>query len=284
MGRGAFGTVYKRILASDAGRLVAVKKLDNVIQEREKEFTTEVTVIGQTHHKNLVSLLGYCDQGVHRLLVYEYMNNGSLADVLFGMFSPDWSQRLQIAAGIAKGLMYLHEECSTPIIHCDIKPQNILLDQYLTPQISDFGLAKLLMRDQTLTLTTIRGSKGYVAPEWFRSKPVTATVDVYSYGVMLLEIICCRKCLHSETENKEEAILIDWACDCYREHRLDKLVKNDDEARKDMGMVERAVRVAIWCIQGDPSLRLSMGTVILMLEGVNEVHVPPYPFPFSSTL
>ena len=283
LGRGAFGTVYKGILASDAGRFVAVKKLDKVIQDGEKEFKTEVTVIGQTHHKNLVSLLGYCDQGVHRLLAYEYMNNGSLADMLFGMFSPDWSQRLQIAVGIAKGLMYLHEECSTPIIHCDIKPQNILLDQYLTPRISDFGLAKLLMRDQTLTLTTIRGTKGYVAPEWFRSKPVTAKVDVYSYGVMLLEIICCRKCVYSETENEEEAILIDWACDCYREHRLDKLVKNDDEARKDMGMVERAVRVAIWCIQEDPSLRPSMGTVILMLEGVIEVPVPPYPFPFSST-
>ena len=100
---------------------------------------------------------------------------------------------------------------------------------------------------------------------------------------MLLEIICCRKCVHSETENEEEAILIDWACDCYREHRLDKLVKNDDEARKEMRMVEWAVTVAIWRNQEDPSLRPSMGMVILMLEGVIEVPVPPYPFPFSST-
>ena len=283
LGRGAFGTVYKGVLASDAGRFVAVKKLDKVVQEGEKEFKTEVTVIGRTHHRNLVSLLGYCDQGVHRLLVYEYMNNGSLADLLFGISTPDWSQRLQIAFGIAKGLMYLHEECSTPIIHCDIKPENILLDEYLTPRISDFGLAKLLIRDHTRTLTTIRGTKGYVAPEWFRSKPITAKVDVYSYGVMLLEIISCRKSVHSQPENDEEAILTDWAYDCYRGHRLDKLVKNDDEARKYMGMLERVVMVAIWCIQEDPSLRPSMGMVILMLEGVVEVPVPPCPFPFSST-
>ncbi|RVW93669.1 G-type lectin S-receptor-like serine/threonine-protein kinase LECRK3 isoform X1 [Vitis vinifera] len=283
LGRGAFGTVYKGVLASDAGRFVAVKKLDKVVQEGEKEFKTEVTVIGQTHHRNLVSLLGYCDQGVHRLLVYEYMNNGSLADLLFGISTPDWSQRLQIAFKIAKGLMYLHEECSTPIIHCDIKPENILLDEYLTPRISDFGLAKLLIRDHTRTLTTIRGTKGYVAPEWFRSKPITAKVDVYSYGVMLLEIISCRKSVHSQPENEEEAILADWAYDCYRGHRLDKLVKNDDEAGKDMGMLERVVMVAIWCIQEDPSLRPSMGMVILMLQGVVEVPVPPCPFPFSST-
>ncbi|KAJ9685843.1 hypothetical protein PVL29_017779 [Vitis rotundifolia] len=283
LGRGAFGTVYKGVLASDAGRFVAVKKLDKVVQEGEKEFKTEVTVIGRTHHRNLVSLLGYCDQGVHRLLVYEYMNNGSLADLLFGISTPDWSQRLQIAFGIAKGLMYLHEECSTPIIHCDIKPANILLDEYLTPRISDFGLAKLLMRDQTRALTTIRGTKGYVAPEWFRSKPITVKVDVYSYGVMLLEIISCRKSVHSQPENEEEAILTDWAYDCYRGHRLDKLVKIDDEARKYMGMLERVVMVAIWCIQEDPSLRPSMGMVILMLEGVVEVPVPPCPFPFSST-
>ncbi|KAL6328577.1 hypothetical protein AAG906_038772 [Vitis piasezkii] len=253
LGRGAFGTVYKGVLASDGGRFVAVKKLDKVVQEGEKEFKTEVTVIGRTHHRNLVSLLGYCDQGVHRLLVYEYMNNGSLADYF------------------------------TPIIHCDIKPENILLDEYLTPRISDFGLAKLLMRDQTRALTTIRGTKGYVAPEWFRSKPITVKVDVYSYGVMLLEIISCRKSVHSLPENEEEAILTDWAYDCYRGHRLDKLVKNDDEARKYMGMLERVVMVAIWCIQEDPSLRPSMGMVILMLEGVVEVPVPPCPFPFSST-
>ncbi|KAK3224030.1 hypothetical protein Dsin_011055 [Dipteronia sinensis] len=149
LGRGAFRTVYKGVILSDARRFVVVKKLDKMEHEREKEFKTEVSVIGQTHHKNLVGLLGFCDEGEHWLLVYEYMSNGSLASFLFGISRPNWNQRVQIVLGIARGLMCLHEEHSTQIIHCDIKPQNILLDEYFTARISDFGLAKLLLADQT---------------------------------------------------------------------------------------------------------------------------------------
>ena len=148
-----------------------------------------------THHKNLVRLIGFCDEGPHKLLVYEFMCNGTLASFLFGSSAPDWKIRTQMAFGVARGLMYLHEECSTQIIHCDIKPQNVLLDDSFTARISDFGLAKLLMSDQTRTLTAIRDMTGYIAPEWFRNKPITAKVDIYSYGVMLLEIISCRKCI-----------------------------------------------------------------------------------------
>lgn len=187
-----------------------------------------------------------------------------------------------MAVGVARGLMFLHEECSTQIIHCDIKPQNILLDDSHTTRISDFGLAKLLMGDETRTQTVIRGTKGYVAPEWFRSKPITAKVDVYSYGVMLLEIICCRKNVELERGNEEDIILTDVVYDYYKCKRLAMLVENDEEARNDMKRVERLVMVAIWCIQEDPSLRPSMKTVLQMLEGVIEVSVPPSPFPFSS--
>lgn len=133
--------------------LIAVKKLDRVIQDSEKEFKTEVNVIGQTHHKNLVCLIGFCNE------VYEYLSNGTLAGFLFDR-------------AVAKGLKSRwgsHEECSTQIIHCDIKPQNILLDEYYTARISDFGLAKLLAMNQSKTLTNIRGTKGYVAPEWFKN-------------------------------------------------------------------------------------------------------------------
>jgi hypothetical protein len=189
LGRGSFGIVYNGVLVSSYTKYVAVKKLDKMVREGEREFKTEVTVIGQTHHKNLVRLLGYCDEGEHRLLVYEFMYNGSLSSFLFGVIRPSWQQRMQIASRIARGLMYLHEECSTQIIHCDIKPQNILLDDLFTAKISDFGLAKLLMNQPTRTQTGIRGTKGYVAPEWFRNTPVTVKVDVYSFGVMLLEII-----------------------------------------------------------------------------------------------
>ncbi|KDP20397.1 hypothetical protein JCGZ_05280 [Jatropha curcas] len=283
LGRGAFGTVYKGVLIlSSLKNYVAVKKLDRMVQEGEKEFKTEVSAIARTHHKNLVRLLGFCDEGLNKLLVYEFMSNGTLASFLFGISRPDWNKRLQMAFGIARGLTYLHEECSTQIIHCDIKPQNILLDDTFTARISDFGLAKLLMSDQTRTQTVIRGTRGYVAPEWFRNMPITAKVDVYSYGVMLLEIICCRKGLDMERENEEEVILADWAYDCYKQKRLDKLVEDEEEARNDSKRLEKLVMVAIWCIQEDPSLRPSMRTVTQMLEGVVQVSVPPCPSPFSS--
>ncbi|CAK9148819.1 unnamed protein product [Ilex paraguariensis] len=274
LGKGSFGTVYKGILGSDPWRYVAVKKLEKMVTEGKKEFRTEVSVIGQTHHKNLVCLLGYCDEGEYRLLLYEYMSNGSLASLLFGIFKPDWNQRQNIAFEVARGFMYLHEECSTQVIHCDIKPQNILLDDSFTARISDFGLAKLLMNDQTRTDIGIRGTKGYVAPEWFRNIAITAKVDVYSYGVMLLEIICCRRKLEMERENEEEAILFDWAYDCNKAQRLDKLV-DDEEVRNHMNRLEKLVMVAIWCIQDDPSLRTSMKKVILMFEGVVQVPAPP---------
>ncbi|KAA8515718.1 hypothetical protein F0562_018671 [Nyssa sinensis] len=277
LGKGGFGSVYKGVLPSDPKRFIAVKKLDKLVQEGEKEFKTEVSVIGQTHHKNLVRLLGYCNEGEHRLLVYEYMSNGSLASLLFGISRPDWNQRVQIAFGIARGLMYLHEECSTQIIHCDIKPQNILLDEYFTPRIADFGLAKLLLAEQTRTARTgIRGTIGYFAPEWFRKVSITVKVDVYSFGALLLEIICCKSAVEFAMGNEEQA-LIDWAYDCYCKRRLDKLVENDEEARNDMKRLERLVQVAIWCIQDDPSLRPSMRKVTQMLEGVIEVSIPPRP-------
>ncbi|KAL4601324.1 hypothetical protein ACB092_11G264400 [Castanea dentata] len=281
LGRGSFGTVYKGVLVSSHSKYVAVKKLDKMINEGEREFKTEVTVIGQTHHRNLVRLLGYCDEGEHRILVYEFMYNGSLSSFLFGVIRPSWQQRMQIALGIARGLMYLHEECSMQIIHCDIKPQNILLDDFFTAKISDFGLAKLLMNQQTRTLTGIRGTKGYVAPEWFRNTPVSVKVDVYSFGVMLLEIVCCRRCV--EVEMERAAILIDWAYECYSREKVERLVENDEEAISDMNWVKKLVMVAIWCVQDVPVLRPSMREVTHMLEGILEISAPPCPFLYSST-
>ncbi|XP_075647016.1 G-type lectin S-receptor-like serine/threonine-protein kinase LECRK3 [Castanea sativa] len=281
LGKGAFGTVYKGVLASDSKRFVAVKKLDKTVEEGEKEFKTEVSVIGQTHHKNLVQLRGYCDEGQHRLLVYEYMSNGSLATFLFGISRPHWDQRVQIAFGISRGLMYLHEECSTQIIHCDIKPQNILLDECFTPRIADFGLAKLLLAEQTRAARTgIRGTIGYFAPEWFRKGSISVKVDVYSFGVMLLEIICCKSSVTFALG--EEEALIDWAYECYKDKRLEKLIENDEEAKNDMKRLERLVIVAIWCIHEDPSQRPSMIKVTQMLEGVIEVSVPPRPSLYTS--
>ncbi|KAK1287084.1 G-type lectin S-receptor-like serine/threonine-protein kinase RLK1 [Acorus calamus] len=285
LGRGAFGIVYKGVLNSSPGIQVAVKKLDKMEEEVQKEFENEVTTIGRTHHKNLVRLLGFCNEGPNRLLVYEFMSHGSLMGYLSrGGPKPEWHRRLKIAFGIARGITYLHEECRSQIIHCDIKPHNILLDDSLEAKISDFGLAKLLKTDQTRTNTGIRGTKGYVAPEWFKKMAITAKVDVYSFGVMLLEIVCCRKNVELEMGNEEATILTDWAYDCYRQGRLDALVNDDEEVMSDLHRFERFLKVAIWCIQEDPSLRPPMKKVSQMLEGAVEVAVPPDPSSFISSI
>ncbi|KAA8526029.1 hypothetical protein F0562_007871 [Nyssa sinensis] len=275
LGRGSFGIVYKGALNFGSRNLVAVKKLDRLSQEGEREFRAEVEAIGKTHHKNLVELLGYCHEGPHRLLVYEFMSNGSLADFLFRSPRPDWNQRTWVALGIARGLVYLHEECNATIIHCDIKPQNILLDNHFTPRISDFGLAKSLMFDQTRTDTGIRGTRGYVAPEWFKRVPVTVKLDVYSFGVMLLEIICCRKSVEMVSGYEGKEILIDWVFDCYMEGNLEALmVENDDVGMCDIATLQRWVMIAIWCLEEDPSKRPTMKTVTQNLEGCVEVPIP----------
>ncbi|KAM3324517.1 G-type lectin S-receptor-like serine/threonine-protein kinase RLK1 [Capsicum chacoense] len=284
LGRGAFGIVYKGVMPISSRNVVAIKKLDRVAHEAEKEFMTEVNVISQTHHKNLVRLIGYCNEGPHRLLVYKYMSNGTLASFIFGDPRPTWSQRTNIAMGISRGLAYLHEECSTQIIHCDIKPQNILLDDYHVAQISDFGLSKLMRINQSRTLTNIRGTRGYVAPEWFRNSQVTVKVDVYSFGVLLLEIITCRKNYEPEESYGQEAILTDWVLDCFQEGKLEALVETDSEALNDKKQLERFVMVGIWCIQEDPSTRPTMRKVSQMLEGSVEVTTPPCPYNFSITI
>ncbi|XP_035543922.1 G-type lectin S-receptor-like serine/threonine-protein kinase LECRK3 [Juglans regia] len=281
VGRGSFGTVYKGAILNGQ-KIVAVKKLEKVLAEGEREFQTEMKVIGRTHHRNLVRLLGYCHDGTHRLLVYEYMSNGSLADILF---TPEkqtcWEERKGIARDIARGILYLHEECERQIIHCDIKPQNILMDDYGCAKISDFGLAKLLKPDQTRTFTGIRGTKGYVAPEWHRKLPITVKADVYSYGIVLLEIVCRRKSVDWSLP-EDIAILEGWAYHCFESGDLDQLVGPDDEV--DKKQFERMVKLGLWCIQDEPSLRPSMKKVLLMLEGTIDIPTPPSPTSFFSVI
>ncbi|KAH0745634.1 hypothetical protein KY285_007291 [Solanum tuberosum] len=271
LGRGAFGTVFKGILAEDQ-KVIAVKRLDKELVEGETEFQTEIKIIGRKHHRNLVRLIGYCLEGSRRLLVYEYMTNGSLADVLFKPEKqPTWEDRCGFARDIARGLLYLHDECDTQIIHCDIKPQNILMDDQFCAKISDFGMAKLLKKDQTRTNTRIRGTEGYVAPECSRNLPVTVKADVYSFGVVLLELICRRRCVDMSLDKNEE-ILEYWVYNCFDARELDKLVRDEEVDKRQF---ERMVKISIWCIQKEPSLRPSMKKVLLMLEETVEIPVPP---------
>lgn len=257
-----------------------MKKLEKVIEQGEKEFLTEVKVIGLTHHKNLVRLVGFCNENNHRLLVYELMENGTLSSFLFTEGKkPSWEYRAEIVLGIARGLLYLHEECETQIIHFDIEPQNVLLDTNLIAKIADFGQAKLLMKDQTRTSTNVRGTMGYMVPEWLKNAPVTNKVDVYSFGVMLLEIIFCRRHLELYTleEDSEgvEMILTDWVLHCVRAESLRDAVSDDNEVLSDFKWFERMTMLGLWCLCTNPILRPSMGKVVQMLEGIIEVGVPP---------
>ncbi|XP_031387260.1 G-type lectin S-receptor-like serine/threonine-protein kinase LECRK2 [Punica granatum] len=284
MGWGAYGSVYKGVLASNDRRVITVKVLEKITPNGDREFKTEVDTIGWTNQRNLVELIGFCNDGKNHLLVYEFMPNGSLADFRFGGSRLSWFKRIEIACGVARGLFYLHGECSKQIIHCDIKPQNILLDESLTAKISDFGLAKLFKNDQTQTVTAVRGTKGYLAPEWFRNMPISVKVDVYSFGIVLLELICCRKNCEFELNDEAQMILSDWVYNCYHEDKLDLIVEGDEETLGDMSRVRRFVMIAMWCIQEEPSMRPSMKKVTQMLEGVVEVSIPPGPFSFISSI
>ncbi|KAE8658844.1 putative serine-threonine protein kinase, plant-type [Hibiscus syriacus] len=187
IGRGGAGIVYKGMLTD--GRVVAVKRL-NEANEGEAEFVAEVNTIGKLNHMNLIDMLGFCAEKKHRLLVYEYMEQGSLAEKLES-HQLDWQKRYDIALGSAKGLAYLHDECLEWILHCDVKPQNILLDSGYRPKVSDFWLSELLDRGKLskYSFSKIRGTRGYMAPEWVLNRPITSKVDVYSYGIVTLEMV-----------------------------------------------------------------------------------------------
>ncbi|CAL5336611.1 unnamed protein product [Camellia sinensis] len=203
IGGGGFGSVFKGTLPDST--VVAVKKLES-INQGEKQFRAEVSALGTIQHINLVRLCGFCPEGKRKLLVYDYMQNGSLDSHLFHEKESkvlDWKKRYQIALRTAKGLAYLHENCRDCIIHCDIKPANILLDVDFFPKVADFGLAKLLGREFSRVLTTMGGTIGYLAPEWILGLAITTKADVYSYGMMLFELISGKR----NTDQSEERIV-----------------------------------------------------------------------------
>ncbi|KAI9125924.1 hypothetical protein K1719_003342 [Acacia pycnantha] len=280
IGRGSFGVVYKGKIQGN-NRRIAVKKLDDVVvDEGEREFQAEITTIARTYHRNLVQLIGYCIDGSRKLLVYEYMSNGSLADFLFkAEMHLSWKQRVKIALDVARGILYLHEECKVCIVHCNIKPHNILLDEMWTAKISDFGFARLSIQEYSRIRSSNELASGYVAPERQTDASTSIKVDIYSYGVVLLEIICCRRNIDVNVATEEEIMLSSWVYNCFVKGELNKLVELDEDV--EWRTLERMVKVALWCVQEDLSLRPSMKNVILMLEGLKDIPIPPSPIPLA---
>ncbi|CAM8952775.1 unnamed protein product [Rhodiola kirilowii] len=274
LGQGGFGCVYLGKLPD--GSQIAVKQLEGIGQGK-KEFRAEVSIIGSIHHLHLVKLRGFCAEGAHRLLAYEFMANGSLERWIFKRkegFMLDWDTRFNIALGTAKGLAYLHEDCDVKIIHCDIKPENVLLDENFHAKVSDFGLAKLMNREQSHVFTTMRGTRGYLAPEWITNYAISEKSDVYSYGMVLLEIIGGRK-NYDPNEISEKSHFPTYAFKMMEEGKildiLDTKLKKDEHDER----VLIALKVALWCIQDDMHVRPSMTKVVQMLEGVSIVPTPP---------
>ncbi|KAB1218701.1 G-type lectin S-receptor-like serine/threonine-protein kinase SD2-5 [Morella rubra] len=275
LGQGGFGSVYLGVLPD--GMLLAVKQLEGIGQGM-KEFRAEIGLIGSIHHVHLVQLKGFCAEGPHRLLIYEFMAKGSLDRLIFkdNEDGPmlDWDTRFNIAVGTAKGLAYLHEECEVKIIHCDIKPENVLLDDNYVAKLSDFGLAKFMDREQSLVCTQLRGTRGYLAPEWIFNHAISEKSDVYSYGMLLLEIIGGRK-NSDPRQSTEKSYLPSYAFKMMEEEKLKDVLDLRLERNKNDKRVVTAVKVALWCIQEDMHLRPPMTRVVQMLEGHCPVPQPP---------
>ncbi|KAK9688677.1 hypothetical protein RND81_09G002900 [Saponaria officinalis] len=279
LGEGGYGTVYKGKLLD--GRFVAVKKLKN-LKGDGKEFINEVVSISRTNHVNVVALLGFCSHRNMRALVYEFMPNGSLEKFICHPGNEQSLSRetlINIAVGVAKGLDYLHRGCNARILHFDIKPHNILLDQEFCPKISDFGLAKLSETKNSFTsMLEARGTIGYIAPEVFCKNfgGVSHKSDVYSYGMMVLDMACGRKKVLVQAQNSSEQYFPDWIYDQLQHE--DVVVTNEITDYGDRGLLRKLILMGLWCIQTYPSNRPSMNRVVEMLEGdVESIQMPPKP-------
>ncbi|KOM40689.1 hypothetical protein LR48_Vigan04g088700 [Vigna angularis] len=279
LGEGAHGAVFRGKLSSEIP--VAVKILNNTEGEGN-EFINEVGIMGKIHHINVVRLLGFCAEGLHRALVYNFFPNGSLQSFIFPPEDKDhflgWEKLQHIALGIAKGIEYLHQGCNHPIIHFDINPHNVLLDDNFTPKISDFGLAKLCSKNPSLvSMTAARGTLGYIAPEVFSRNfgNVSYKSDIYSYGMLLLEMVGGRKNVDMSSPEDFHVLYPDWI------HNLvDGDVHIHVEDEDDFKIAKKLAIIGLWCIQWQPGNRPSIKSVIHMLETQeeNQIAMPPNPF------
>ncbi|KAL3715087.1 hypothetical protein ACJRO7_006907 [Eucalyptus globulus] len=285
LGEGGYGSVYKGMLRS--GNEIAVKIL-NKPKSNGQDFISEVATIGRIHHVNVVQLVGFCFDYSKQALVYDFMPNGSLDKHIVykdGEDSLDYKKMYEISLGIARGIEYLHRGCDMQILHFDIKPHNILLDQSFTPKVSDFGLARLYPSDRdTVTLTAARGTLGYMAPELFYKDigGISYKADVYSFGMMLMEMAGRRRNVNANAEDSSQIYFPLWVYDQLGKEEDLQMV---DATKEEREATRKMIIVALWCIQLNPNDRPSMRRVVNMLEGeINELQVPPKPLLYPTEM
>ncbi|MBA0758972.1 hypothetical protein Gotri_021917 [Gossypium trilobum] len=279
LGEGGYGSVFKGKLRS--GHYVAIKLLCKS-KGNGQDFINEVASIGRIHHVNVAKLIGFCVKGSKQALVYEFMSNGSLDKIIFSEENKEtlgWKKMFDIVLGIARGIDYLHQGCDMQILHFDIKPHNILLDENFNPKVSDFGLAKLCsVEDSIVSLTAARGTIGYIAPELVYKNlgGISYKADVYSFGMLLMEMVGRRKNLNAFVDHTSQIYFPSWI--------YDQLDRGEDMELGDVSddkkvLVKKMIITAFWCIQLLPIDRPSMSEVLKMLEGdVELLQMPPKPF------
>lgn len=268
LGEGGFGSVYWGQLWD--GSQIAVKRLKVWSTKAEMEFAVEVEILGRVRHKNLLSLRGYCSEGQERLIVYDYMPNLSILSHLHGQHATecilDWSRRMNIAIGSAEGIAYLHHHATPHIIHGDIKASNVLLDTDFKAQVADFGFAKLIPEGATHVTPRVKGTLGYLAPEYAMWGKASEGCDVYSFGILLLELVSGKKPVDKMDSNTKYTI-VDWALPLVLEGKYDQLADPKFHGKYNEEELKRVVHVAIMCAQNAPEKRPMMLEVVDFLTG-----------------
>ncbi|KAJ8750879.1 hypothetical protein K2173_016060 [Erythroxylum novogranatense] len=274
LGEGGFGSVYWGRTAE--GLQIAVKKLKAMNSKAEMEFAVEVEVLGRVRHKNLLGLRGYCASTDQHLIVYDYMPNLSLLSHLHGQFASevqlDWKKRMKIAIGSAEGLLYLHHEVTPHIIHRDIKASNVLLDSDFEPLVADFGFAKLMPEGVSHMTTRVKGTLGYLAPEYAMWGKVSESCDVYSFGILLLEIISGRKPIE-KLPGGVKSTITEWVEPLIIQGKFKDIADPKLRGNFNERQLKQAINIAASCVQNEPEKRPNMKEVVGMLKGTP----PPMP-------